>query len=863
MEYSSKQDFGNLGNLVVYLNGKQNISERLKIGKKIFYISSKMPPQHKEEVIIVWLMDILSTNKVLTFTDEEVVLIWRTLREFFSSKRLKGLCLNHWICPITPPFVQTLMRTSCEKAPREIQQEALSICECLLKMSTFSPQVMILTKQSFRLLTGVLKLTLETHSFSLFQSLIIMLLQKVTFVISNEMTKENVMSLVFENQALNLLEILFELKKKNSEYSELIKEIENYLNLVLFADESMNGYSRIFDLNIFKINESSSLRIGESFYSFISALLTKSDKEKTAYILKEFYTCFFQTFKRSEELIFYAINVSMHLLGLSYESGVVEVEKSASTSMIPVKLNKIHKYMFASCILESLLLAEVNVEFTSSEVSFKDFINSLFRELIFQKHPNEFMLQSLIFIIRMGPYLISEHLDLFGNLLLLNREDSSLNEKVDEIFCIILSLNQKCRTVDEFLEKLSHVLLSLDENQLPVSILQNDLKTLFLRKNSFPTIQLCNIMYHSFRFLKNLLSAIKGMGTMASMNIWNSLHKTLSTTCHFHLQTLSSSKCLLKISYIIWLSSCCLNTTSIIDVSMPKSISGVISVFDLFASDCIEPLVSDMSQITVEGKWELLQALLSLILAWSEIHCTLCLSSNKYRKETKFPLRSKVEEENFKDLKSLIPFFDQSSFEKFSFLNEEEDTSRSYIIQILIKRLSLSRLQESDIRVRETLPKSSTVTKVVDYILDVRDPSLFPLSSDILALHTPSFLPFLKKKNYVNLARYFVYGIEESKELWIKFGKSQTFRENESLQIQIFSLLCTNVLSLFSGKKRKLDECASEELSKTQILNSLMLKRLTSVQENQTKFASDFILIFSDLEALLKIHGGELFKIKK
>ncbi|RXG72756.1 hypothetical protein Avbf_01893 [Armadillidium vulgare] len=701
-----------------------------------------MPPQHKEEVIIVWLMDILSTNKVLTFSDEEVVLIWRTLREFFSSKRLKGLCLNHWICPITPPFVQTLMRTSCEKAPREIQQEALSICECLLKMSTFSPQVMILTKQSFRLLTGVLKLTLETHSFSLFQSLIIMLLQKVTFVISNEMTKENVMSLVFENQALNLLEILFELKEKNSECSELIKEIENYLNLVLFSDESMNGYSRIFDLNIFKINESSSLRIGESFYSFMSALLTKSDKEKAAYILKEFYTCFFQTFKRSEELIFYAINVSMHLLGISYESGVVEVEKSASPSMIPVKLNKIHKYMFASCILESLLLAEVNVEFTSSEVSFKDFINSLFRELIFQKHPNEFMLQSLIFIIRMGPYLISEHLDLFGNLLLLNREDSSLNEKVDEIFCIILSLNLKCRTVDEFLEKLSNVLLSLDENQLPVSILQNDLKTLFLRKNSFLP----------YKFLKNLLSAIKGMGTMASMNIWSSLHKILSTTCHIHLQTLSSSKCLLKVSYIIWLSSCCLNTTSIIDVSMPKSISGVISVFDLFASDCIEPLVSDMSQITIEGKWELLQALLSLILVWSDIHCTLCLSSNKYRKETKFPLKSKVEEENFKDLKSLIPFFDQSSFEKFSFLNEEEDTSRSYIIQILIKKLSLSRLQESDIRVRETLPKSSTVTKVVDYILDVRSPSLFPLSSDILALHMPSLLPFLKKKNFVNLA---------------------------------------------------------------------------------------------------------------
>ncbi|MPC67157.1 hypothetical protein E2C01_061323 [Portunus trituberculatus] len=108
-----------LSELKERLHGTEPLCVRLSLAEKAFLAPLKAAVAQKEDVVILWLANLL-TKKAVALTTEEQLAAWTTLSTILSSQRLKALCSINWVCPITSSFTevclqacQSLMRAWC------------------------------------------------------------------------------------------------------------------------------------------------------------------------------------------------------------------------------------------------------------------------------------------------------------------------------------------------------------------------------------------------------------------------------------------------------------------------------------------------------------------------------------------------------------------------------------------------------------------------------------------------------------------------------------------------------------------------------------------------------------------------------
>lgn len=363
-----------------------------------------------------------------------------------------------------------------ETTPPIIWQEAISICEFLIKTPQLSPQIEHLKKHTLKLYYSLLtRIDLENFPPELF-SFISLLLQDVNQILNYGLNPLDALSLMYNKVLLPLLKLFIILKKNAKQESQkLTCEIEEFLKHSVFSVRYLYFYKSFINFISFEKNKLSEVN---SFWTFIINCITDTENNFASLIMKEFTLYLFNAYKNSDQLNYQFLVTVIHSLGVPFQQEI------ASTSLDKNKLTLltektqelpiIWKDTFILVILESLFNSSFKKNNFNEKPSMNEWLKKFGSHILNERNLTQDTLKCLAILAQIDPLFLIKDPRLFSRLLVCDRSVNETKVMLDTLLCDILDIHVKLRTTHLLYSNLSKSILALNKQILPEEMAFNE-----------------------------------------------------------------------------------------------------------------------------------------------------------------------------------------------------------------------------------------------------------------------------------------------------------------------------------------------------------------------------------------------------
>ncbi|XP_071515619.1 uncharacterized protein [Panulirus ornatus] len=804
-----------LDGLRIHLYGCDSLQDRLHFAEKAFLAPLNVPAINKEDVVIKWLSQLL-TDKAITLSSEDLVAAWRTMNTLLSSRRLKALCKNSWLCPLSSSFIETVVDVINSGLEDIVREGAIKVCHTMVSNPTLAPLVTHSSEHCLFLTKGLIKWLLEGHKSDLDVTLTLMMTVEVSSHLRSQPKRNWAMTAVIDHLLLLAARLVVVFLDDDRELvQKLLKEVKMVISTNLFQNELIAMYR---DTLSTLLSEETKAVLSSEVDKLLVLILSAIENELVEVsqcLLKEFLNEFLLRFKGHGALHYQIVIVLCHMLDVSIPSPKIPcIEKNslAAQKLKPSKLDKGKQEALLYSILYVVESSSLDLMANVSGVNFSTWLESLGEMLTSTSPESTHGYKCLRILLAVIPEFMSNCILIrlcdiccYNNVHDIAASKDALYSAYDDLLCEILEVFIKLRNITEMLGKIVFGLnensASLDNQQIiPDSLLVYEGKLLF------PP-----------RFMLSMMRAVSNLGQMGHkqvLQVWELMLYFLTKDCSKLLRAPGKPGDIQFVSMVVWLFSCIMKASpTMLTVSLVGVAPTFANIMNRMAIYGIKPLIPAM--LTQPHNNNVCGSILVMCYTWGEIHTNLLSTDLGYSEWPDLPIVQSPNLSQPTDFSYLLPFILPDAWAQISarVANFGNQPTQLALVQLVIQKLSLAALEQQknivcqDSVSDQPIPAAvrQTMESVVKYLMNAMD-TWGSNMSHLMVVHLAYILPFIHNNHLPALSRYLVSGIREGETAWQEYVKSHHFHEASRLHPYILSTICSTLVMKSSSSKRKISE---------------------------------------------------------
>lgn len=789
------------------LQGPEPLATRLHVGEKTFLAPLKVPVSQKEDVVVLWLSQLL-TSKVGSLSAEDQVAAWTTLSTLLASKRLKALCANNWVCPITSTFTETLVDVININSNTELRGKAVSVCHSLMTNPVLAPLVTHSLGRCLLLSKGLITWLLEGNTDDLSVTSATMMITKVGARLQAHVDKVNVMSSVSEHLLLPSAKLAVAMKGDGrKQMQELLKEIQSLITTSLFHGELINHYNNAFTL---LFSEAKAV-LTDDFVKFLQLIVTYIESEPVEVsqcILGEVYRQFLMKFKAQTNLHCQMLIVLCHSLGITLQNPKLPsiVAKSFSAQKLrALNTSEEKKEVLLYSLLHVIQEASLNIPKDGD----MDILLKSLGELLVATSPVSVegykSLQALLVLI--PQFMSNLILKNMWNIYCCKTPNSSdakgeLHAAYDDLLCEVLVVCVRLRNMPKMFEKMLAALkdesANLKNQTIPESLEAQE------GRSVFPP-----------RFVAALRRTLSGLSHRQVLPVWKSVLFFLTKESAVMLKAPAKPGDLEFVSLVVWVLAVVVEASPSLQVATVAGDAGSLAeIMTQIALSGIKPLGTVM--LTQPHNNNVCASFLTMCHAWGDLHARLLTTEVGYCQWPSLPKVLPFNPSPPTDFSHLFPFIPPDAWAQISarVANFGNKAAQQALVQLVIQKFSQASLalqrgvlcQDSAAQQTAQAITQQAVDNAGKYLTNALE-SWGSNVSRLFTVHLTYILPFFQLSHLSVIARNLVSRVKEGDKSWSEYVSSRHFEEASHLHPHVFASICSALAATHDSRKRKLSEC--------------------------------------------------------
>ncbi|KAK4310865.1 hypothetical protein Pmani_017598 [Petrolisthes manimaculis] len=831
-----------------YLSGSDPLQSRLKVAEKAFLIQLKLPTVQKEDVVVVWLSQLL-TDKAMTLTSEDLLASWKTMQSVLGSRRLNALCSINWLCPIKSSFIEALVDIINSRAEDTVLESALDVCGILLKNPALAPLITHSPAYCFLLCKGVIKWLLEGHTRDQDVVLATTLILEASTHIRSQSDKSVAMLLVLSHLFVPYYRLLAMYKDdERSPIQQLLKEIRDVVYKSLLQRTLVHSYASVLGAYNAEEKFTGMSNDVEKLFVEICGVLESEAVEVAQCMLSEFISEFLTEYKKII-LQYPFLGLLCHMLGVN--AGNNKLARPIKYGIVVHKLkirglNKKRQEALLYSIFLALESASIDWKESFEEDGKEDlstWLEALCEKLLMSPPNTVQGFKCYEILLHIQPQPVSDlllsrlfNLHSFSNP---GTEDTTqaCYSAYDDLMCEVLDTCVKLRNLPKLFSKMIEGLKEMSTKLNNLHILPESL-IIYEGELLFPP-----------RFMMDIMKAVGELGHTQMMAVWKTLVLTFTKEC-YNYNTFSStgnSMSLRAMSGVAWLVGWVMRASLTLQAACVVGVTeSLAEVLTQLAVNGIKPLVSIM--LTLPHNNDVCGSVLFLCHTWGEVHTNLLTTDVGYSDYEDLPKVQPPKTGPATDFSYLLPFISADEWVQISarVANFGNKPTQLALIQLVIQKFSHVVRGQSVSHLRDAVacdlasqsPERQTVEACIKYLissLDTWGTNIAP----VITVHLVYILPFIQDVHLPALAKHMVAGIVEGSKPWREYMKSGHFQEARLLHPHILAAICSSLTGSSSRKRR---HSQSQEAANTPTKNycTKLLKKMSKLGPLLQKFGSEY-----------------------
>ncbi|XP_045129896.1 uncharacterized protein LOC123515415 isoform X2 [Portunus trituberculatus] len=815
------------------LHGTEPLCVRLSLAEKAFLAPLKAAVAQKEDVVILWLANLL-TKKAVALTTEEQLAAWTTLSTILSSQRLKALCSINWVCPITSSFTETLVDVINSSADTALREKAVMICHCLMSNPLLAPLVTHSLNHCLLLSKGLVAWLLEGHMGDANVAVAAMLIGEVGSRLQSHADKGKVMTSVTEHLLLPSARLAVSARDdERKEMQDLLKEMKLLIATSLFHTELLDNYKNAFMI-IFSETKARVTHKIISLLQVIASYIESEPIEVMQHLLAETLYEFMMKFRTYKTLHCQLLVVLCHALGITINNP--KVPSLVQDTFISQKLRpSVIDERKKEVLLHSLLCVIQNIPIHFVRDGDIDLLLKGVGEILVNAVPVSSAgykcLQVLLAIVPtfMSNLIVQNVWDIYCCKSPDNTASvGELYSSYEELLCKVLEVCVRLRNLPRMFEKMFSALKTKSEQLKDQEIIPESLHA-HQERLIFPP-----------RFIALLRRTLLDLSHLQVLPVWTSILSFLTKESTVLLKTAAKPGELELVSLVVWVLAVVVEASPSLQMAtLAGDATRLADIMTQIAVAGIKPLVTVM--LTQPHNNNVCASVLVMCHTWGELHISLLTTDVGYRDCPTLPKVSPFNPSPPTDLSHLFPFIPSDAWAQISarVANFGNKAARLALMQLVIQKFSQASLEQhkgafsqdtameamEDTGQAVTQTTMDTASKYLTNALDSWGSSV----SCLFTVHLTYLVPFLNTTQLTVVSRHLVNGIREGDKAWSEYVSSRHFEEANQLHPMVFSDICASLATMFDSNKRKLSECEDGPPQPTKSHCLKILKKMSKV----------------------------------
>lgn len=811
------------------LHGSEPLQERLVLAERAFLAPLNVPVMHKEDVVVIWLSQLL-TNKSLTLDLEDLEAVWRTMNTILNSRRLKALCSNNWLCPISSSFAETLVDIINSSLEDTIRENAIIACHVLLSNPVLAPLITRSAEHCIFLTKGLIQWLVEGHQSDLDVTLTLMATLEAGAHLRIQRDVSNAFLSVIDHFLLPHARLNVVLKNNKREIvQKLLKKINSVVTENLFKSKLVNLFTQSLDVLLSEETKESLSTVVETLLVFVVSAVENESLEISQFLLTKFFSGFSAQF-RSKVLPYQMLIVLCHMLDVSLSRSEIPSLEKNSFAVQKLKSSNIDKEKQEAllfCILNAAESSSMDVTASVRGVSLKQWLENL-GETLLKTAPltpeGYHCLRTLLVMIpqAMSGLILKNLWNIcFKKVPVMTQSMTALYSAYDDLLCDVLGVCVRMRHIPK---TFSRILFGFKKD---IAFLENqqiipDTLLVYEGQLLLPP-----------RFMVSIMKAIGTLGHYQVLLLWKTTMYFATKESTALVEGQANASTLKFLSIVIWLLSCVMKASSVVQV---MSVAGVAqsfaSIMEKIALHVIKPFITAM--LTQPHNNDICGSILDLCHTWGEIHTYFLTSDTGYIECPDLLKVQSPKPSTPTDFSYLLPFISSEAWAQISarVANFGNQPTQLSLVQLVIQKLSQAAVKHQRCGVSLTTvssnhsnknPTEETLETLTKYLMSVMD--LWGSNVSLLmTVHLVYILPFIDDGHLPLIARHLVNGIREGTIAWNEYVNSQHFHEASRLHPHIFLSICSTLVTMSGSCKRKISEFEDTPTTKKNYCKKLLKK---------------------------------------
>ncbi|KAK8399199.1 hypothetical protein O3P69_003369 [Scylla paramamosain] len=790
------------------LHGPEPLCVRLNVAEKAFLAPLKAPVAQKEDVVILWLTNLL-TNKAVALTTEEQVAAWTTLSTLLGSQRLKALCSINWVCPVTSSFTENLVDVINSSADTALREKAVIVCHCLMSNPVLAPLVTHSLSHCLLLCKGLIAWLLEGHLGDANVAVTSLLIGEVGTRLQSHLDKVKVMTSVTGHLLLSSARLAVSARAdERKEMQDLLKELKSLLATSLFHSELVKNYSTAFTLIFSETKAILNDKIIE-FLQVIVSYIESEPVEVMQFLLAQIFSLFMMKFKAHKIMHCQLLVVLCHALGITIQNPKVPSLVQNSFAAQKLRISYINGRK-KEVLLYSLMCVLQDASLNITKDGDIDLVLKSVGETLVKAAPvcsaGYKCLQVLLALIpQFMSNLIMKNV---WNIYCCKTPDNTaaveeLYSSYDDLLCGVLEVCVKLRNLPKMFEKMLSALKEKSAELKDHVIIPESLHA-HQERLIFPP-----------RFIASLRRTLSGLSHRQVLPVWKSILSFLTKESTVLLKTAAKQGDLEFVSLVVWVLAVVVEASPSLQVAtVAGDAAGLADVMTQIAISGIKPLVTVM--LTQPHNNNVCTSFLVMCHTWGELHTSLLTTDVGYRDWPALPKVVPFNPSPPTDISHLFPFIPSDAWAQISarVANFGNSAAKLALVQLVIQKFSQASLEQHKGALSQDTATEHTGQVVIQTTMDIAGKYLTNTLdywgsnvSCLLTVHLTYLLPFLHTTHLAVISRHLVNGVKEGDKSWSEYINSRHFEEASQLHPLVFSDICAVLATMFGSNKRKLSEC--------------------------------------------------------
>ncbi|KAG7160257.1 uncharacterized protein LOC121876485 [Homarus americanus] len=820
------------GGLKARLYSSEPLQERLSLGERAFLAPLNVLVTQKEDVVIMWLSELLA-NKALTLNTEDLEAAWRTVDTLLNTRRLKALCNNSWLCPISSNFIEALVDIINSSSEDSVREAAVKVCHTMMSNLVLAPLITHSHDHCIFLIKGLVNWLLEGHKSDFDVTLTMKMTQEIGTHLQSQPNRVQALVSVVDHLLIPCARLNAAFQDDKREIVQnLLKEVKLVVSMNLFNHELFSVYNGSLHTLFFEETKATLSTDVEKLLLSIRSAVEDEEVQVSQFLLAEFLTEFSIRMKNKHILHYEMLIVLCHMLDVSFpDFKMPSIEKNslAAQNLKPTKLDKGKQEALLFSILRAVESCSWDFATKVKHVSLSIWLDSL-GDMLAKSMPATVQgYKCLHILLIMLPQEMSNHI--FKNLMNIYRYTKvsdmapgmdALYSAYDDLLCETLEVCVKLRNLPKML---SRILIGLKEHKsslenqkiIPESLLVYEGKLLL------PP-----------RFMLSLVRVIGTLGHTQVLPVWKSLLSFFTKECAAISKSPVKPGDLQLVSVVVWLFSCIMKASPTIQaVSVVGVAQNYADIMTQIAVYGITPLVTAM--LTQPHNNNVCGSILILCHTWGELHTNLLTTDTGYSEGPDLPKVHPPKPSTATDCSYLLPFISPEAWAQISarVANFGDQPTQLALVQLVIQKFSQVALEHHrnylclDVSCDQAnqTPTRQTIEVQTKYLMNALD--IWGSNvSQLMTVHLVYLLPFIHNSHLPAIARHLVCGIREGKKVWQEYVDSQQFCEASRLHPHIFSSICSTLITLSGSCKRKISESEDTPATNKNYYTELLKKMI-------------------------------------